>query len=221
MNVKEILVRTRTTGRILIEDPAEGTPIGLLVGCHGYGQDADAMLDEMRRLPGLERWRLASIQGLHRFYTRNDERVVASWMTRQNRESAIEDNVEYVKRAVDASGGADIRVVAYIGFSQGASMAARAAARSERPVAALVMLGGDIPADVRDDGAARWPRVLIGAGVHDKWYGERVASDIKFLESRGIPHELCRFQGGHEFSDEFRRAAGRFLRGALEGREEN
>lgn len=209
--MKELLIQTPTTGRILIEDPADGDAVGLLVGCHGYGQDADAMLDEMRRLPGLKGWRLAAVQGLHRFYTRNSERVIASWMTRQNRDAAIADNIEYMKRAVDAAGGPSVPAIAYLGFSQGASMVARAAARADRPAAALVMLGGDIPADVRSDSGAALPPVLIGCGTQDTWYGKLVDEDVAFLTSRGIQHEVLRFNGGHEFTDEFRTAAGRFI----------
>lgn len=214
--MREIQVRTWTTGRMLIEDRSDD-PAGLLVGCHGYGQDADAMLDELRRLPGLERWRLASVQGLHRFYTRNSERVIASWMTRQNREAAIEDNVEYMRRAVDAAGGDSVPAIAYLGFSQGASMAARAAARSDRPAAALVMLGGDIPADIRTDHpAVTLPPVLIGCGSQDTWYSKLVEGDIAFLTARGISHDVLRFSGGHEFTDEFRAAAATFLRSTVE-----
>ena len=50
----------------------------------------------MRAIPGAARWRLVAIQGLHRFYQRRDNQVVASWMTRQDRELAIADNLAYV-----------------------------------------------------------------------------------------------------------------------------
>lgn len=73
------------------------------------------------------------------------------------------------------------------------------------------MLGGDIPGDVRDDASLGWPPVLIGAGIDDKWYGARVDSDVQFLESRGVSHEVVRFTGGHEFTEEFRNAAGDWL----------
>jgi hypothetical protein len=39
-----------------------------------------------------------------------------------------------------------------------------------------------------------------------------VDSDIAFLASRSVSHEVVRFNGGHEFTDEFRRAAGDWLR---------
>src|SRR6185436_10831731 len=128
---------TVTTGRILIEDPAGSGSRGLLIGCHGYGQNATDMLDEMRRIPGADQWTLVSVQALNRFYTRNDQSVVASWMTREDREQAIADNIEYLNRVVsrlseDTEIAAGQRSVVYLGFSQGASMAARAAVRGAR-----------------------------------------------------------------------------------------
>jgi predicted esterase len=214
--VRLITLPTPTTGRILVEDPAGSLSRGLLIGCHGYGQNAADMLEELRRIPRADEWTLVSVQALHRFYTRNDQAVVASWMTREDREHAIADNIEYLNRVVSnltedtETPGGERRVV-YLGFSQGASMAARAAVRGARPAAGLIMLGGDIPVDVRDDASLRWPPVLIGAGRDDKWYGARIDSDVQFLESRGVRHEVVRFAGGHEFTEEFRLAVGDWL----------
>jgi hypothetical protein len=49
--------------------------------CHGYAQNAEVMLEDARRIPGVAEWRVASIEMLHLFYAR-DQVVVASWMTR-------------------------------------------------------------------------------------------------------------------------------------------
>jgi hypothetical protein len=38
-----------------------------------------------------------------------------------------------------------------------------------------------------------------------------VESDRAFLQLRGIPHKIVRFAGGHEFTGEFRRAAGEWI----------
>src|SRR6187549_3946091 len=130
--MRPLTISTRTTGRILIEDPAGSVSLSrsILVGCHGYGQNAADLLEELRRIPGANEWTLVSVQALHRFYTRNDQRVVASWMTREDREHAIADNIEYLNRAVAAvteqtrAADGPERIV-YLGFSQGASMAAR------------------------------------------------------------------------------------------------
>ncbi|HEX5070788.1 MAG TPA: dienelactone hydrolase family protein, partial [Vicinamibacterales bacterium] len=171
----------------------------------------DTMLEQLRKIPGADRWRLVSVQALHRFSTRSNESVIASWMTRQDRESAIADNIEYMKRAVAAAGGDDAARIVYLGFSQGASMAARAATRGAKAASGLILLGGDIPPDVRDDPSVVIPPVLIGVGSRDTWYGDRVAADIACLQARSVPHEVVRYEGGHEFTDEFRRAAGTWL----------
>lgn len=195
-----------------MEDAAGSFSGRVVVGCHGYGQSADAMLDELRRIPGSDAWRLVSVQALNRFYTRHDQSVVASWMTRQDREAAIADNVDYLNRAVAAAVGDDARSIVYLGFSQGASMAARAATRGARRAAGLIMLGGDIPPDVRDDESLPFPPVLLGVGSRDTWYsGERVESDIAFLTRRGLSHDVVRFDAGHEFTDAFRTAAGLWI----------
>ncbi len=208
--VRTVLVECTTHGRVLIEDPAVPFSGRVLIGCHGYGQNAAIFLEEMRRLPGADRWRIVSVQGLHRFYTRGDQAVVASWMTREDRETAIADNINYLQRVVAEVAG-DAATIAWLGFSQGASMAARAAARVEPRGSQLILLGGDIPPDVRDDPHVTLPPVLLGCGTGDTWYTPRLEQDVAFLQKRAIPHEVVRFDGGHEFTDAFRSAAGRVL----------
>ena len=213
--MRVLSVPTPAHGRILVEDPAGSFSGRMLVGCHGYGQNAAMMLEDLRRIPGAEAWRLVAVQALHRFYTRGDQAVVASWMTREDREPAIEDNIEYLNRAVQAAGGDDVTTLVYLGFSQGASMAARAATRGAHRAAGLICLAGDIPPDVKDVKTVKdvkeWPPVLIGVGSRDAWYGARVDADTAFLQSHGIPHTVVRFDGGHEFTDEFRNAVGEWM----------
>jgi predicted esterase len=76
----------------------------------------------------------------------------------------------------------------------------------------LILLGGDIPPDVRDDHSAALPPTLIGVGSRDSWYdGVRVEADIALLDQRHVTHQVVRYEGGHEFTDEFRQAAGAWL----------
>lgn len=211
--MKELLVETPTHGRVLVVDPAEPPARGTLVGFHGYGQSADTMLSELQRIPGASRWRLVSVQALNRFYTRGDESVVANWMTRQDRDAAIADNIEYVNKALDAAVGAAPGPIVYLGFSQGASMASRIAARGRRRAAGVVLLGGDIAPDVKNDPGGHFSLIpfLLGAGSRDTWYQSRLESDLKFVRDHGISHQVVRFDGGHEFTDEFRAAVGAWI----------
>src|SRR5215471_667484 len=102
--MRTLSVETTTHGRVLVEDADTAQSVGLLVAFHGYGQSADSILADVGTIPGARRWTIASVQALHRFYSRGDQHVIASWMTRQDRDEAIRDNVAYVDRAIDAIG---------------------------------------------------------------------------------------------------------------------
>ncbi len=189
---------------------------GLLVGFHGYAQTAEDMMTELRQIPGAASWTKASIQGLNRFYLRGDERVVAGWMTREDRELAIAGNVAYVDAALDRALNVPRTshpALVFVGFSQGVAMAYRAALSGARPAAGVIALAGDIPPELKADEALVWPKVLIGVGDREEWYSPaKVEADLAFLSARGVEHEVVRFAGGHEWTDEFRSAAGQFLR---------
>jgi predicted esterase len=206
-------VETSVHGRYLLRRAA-AEPAPLVVGFHGYGFGAGSMLAELMEIPGIGDWHLASVQGLHRFYNRRNEEVVASWMTRQDRELAIADNVAYVGRALDAIGDS-VRLSGpsvYIGFSQGASMAYRAAAGSGRRCDGIVALVGDAPPDLAV--ATTWgrPPVLIGGGTRDAWYNEaKWQADERLLEGLGSTVDVCVFEGGHEWTGAFRRRTADFL----------
>src|SRR5687767_15350660 len=109
MTARVLLVPAPTHGRVLVRDA--GDPEGILVGFHGYLENAAIMMARLEAIPGLERWTLVSVQGLHRFYKGRSEEVVASWMTRQDRESAISDNIAYVDNVVEATRGGTERIV--------------------------------------------------------------------------------------------------------------
>lgn len=131
--------------------------------------------------------------------------VVASWMTRQDRQLAIADNVAYVMAVRDALATAypcEGRILV-VGFSQGAAQAYRAALACGSSCVGVVVLGGDLPPDVAPE-AHRLPPVLIGRGSADTWYPpERLAADVVTLTAAGHPPEVCEFDGGHEWADVF------------------
>ncbi len=196
------LVETSVHGRYLLRSgPAER----LLVGFHGYAENAEMHLLKLEEIPGMGEWTVAAVQALHPFYLRSTQAVVASWMTRVDREHTIADNIAYVRRVV-----AELprpRTLVFEGFSQGAAMAYRAAVSI--PCAGLVVLGGNIPPEIDD--LSKLPRLLVGRGDRDEWYTpDKFERDKKFLSSKA-DLVTCFFDGGHEWSDAFRAAAGKFL----------
>ncbi|MGH9350030.1 MAG: alpha/beta hydrolase [Vicinamibacterales bacterium] len=206
------LVEARVHGRYLVQTPSTPPPWPILMGFHGYGENAADHLRELARIPGASAWLLAAVQALHPFYTRNDERVIASWMTWLDREHAIADNVAYVGRVLH-----DVRrryvtsaPLVFAGFSQGGAMAYRAAA--QYPAEGLLILAADLPPDVAAGPTAPLPPVLIGRGARDHWYTEaKQAADSRGLEALGIRPDICVFDEGHVWTDAFRDAAANLL----------
>ncbi len=211
----ERTIATGTHGRYLIEPPASPGPAPLLVGFHGYGEGAEAQLARMRGIAGAERWRLVSIQALHRFYQRRENQVVASWMTRQDRELAIEDNLAYVTAVVDAVTrefpGAPRLVIS--GFSQGVAMLFRAAAAFTHPVDGVIAVGGDIPPELDAAAVGRARRALVCRGTRDEWYTQAIFErDVARLEDARVAVSPLVFEGGHEWPGPVAEAAAVFLR---------
>ena len=218
MNPRVHTIEATTHGRYFTAPPEDGGPAPLLVGFHGYGETAEQHLDALRRIPGHERWLVVSVEALHLFYTKTRD-VVGCWMTRVLRDEAIEDNTGYVARVLeevrrDPAAGEG---VVFAGFSQGVAMAYRAAVRAGAGCRGVVALAADLPPDVAESRAAL-PPVLIGRGTTDWWYTrEKHEHDLKALEGRARVESLV-FEGGHEWTDTFARAAGDFLERIRAGR---
>ena len=208
------LVAATVHGRYAVRAPAHEDGAGRwLVGFHGYAHNAEIFLEALRATPGADAWRLASVQGLHPFYSRTDQ-VVANWMTRQDREHAIADNIAYVDAVLDdmaAAFGAPEALV-FAGFSQGVAMAYRAAMRGARSARAIIAAGGDLPPELATGVARAWPTVLIATGRGDAFYPpELLERDAAFLAARGADVRKCLFDGGHEWAGAVRGAAGELL----------
>jgi predicted esterase len=212
----ERTISTTTHGRYLVLPPEHaGGPAPVLVGFHGYAENAGVGLERLRAIPGSESWRVVSIQALNRFYQRHTNEVVASWMTRQDRELAIEDNLAYVTRVIDAVTGEGMHEggIVLAGFSQGVAMAFRAGVHLPRTISGIIAVGGDVPPDIDRSMLARLPAVLLCHGVQDKWYtAEMCVKDRLRLDEARVETEFFEFPGGHEWSAEVLDRASQFLR---------
>lgn len=206
------IVETTTHGRYLVG--AEGKGLPLLVGFHGYGESAEDEFKRLKSIEGSDRWITVAVQGLHRFYRRRTNDIVASWMTSQDREHAIADNLRYAARVLDSvckefSAGSPL---VFSGFSQGASMAYRCGARLERSGNGVIALGGDVPPELDTAALSRIPAALIGRGVRDEWYTEeKVTADEQRLRAAGVNVTVLAVDAGHEWTSEFAAAASRFI----------
>lgn len=206
---------TTIHGRYLVIPPSASGPVPVLIGFHGYGEDAESQLERLRAIPESHRWLCVSVQALHRFYERRTNRVVASWMTRQDRELAMEDNIAYVTTCIEAVAAEwpTLPKIVFAGFSQGVGMAFRAAVHSTRGVAGVISVGGDVPPEITPKALGRVPAALIVRGTNDAWYTqEQFAKDEQRLREGAVSVRALAFDGGHEWSSDVAVGASRFLR---------
>jgi predicted esterase len=203
---------SRTARYFTIGEPHAGVR-ELWFVCHGYGQLAGRFIRHFESIGSRDRLIVAP-EALSRFYvevagkSHADTHVGASWMTREDRLSDIEDNVEYLD-ALHAHITAQLEgafpTFTVLGFSQGVATVARWLERTKVRVDHALLWGSTIPADV-DLAAApalRAARLTAIAGTADEHATPEmlVAQDAR-LTSNGIAYEHVTFNGSHRIDRE-------------------
>ncbi|HSJ07971.1 MAG TPA: hypothetical protein VK936_14805 [Longimicrobiales bacterium] len=182
------------------------TAADVWIVCHGYAQLARSFIRAFAPVARPGRIIVAP-EALNRFYheRRVDQpaahaRVAATWMTREARETEIDDYVAYLDDVAVAvtDGGRTGRTLA-LGFSQGAATASRWAALGSARIDDLVLWGSG-PADELEPapGLFRGARVWVVAGDADEHMDTAaIAAAIGRLRSGGIDARAVHYHGGH------------------------
>lgn len=201
------LAVSRSARYYLLADPGADVR-EVWVVCHGYGQLAAPFLKRFEILGDGSRL-VAAPEALSRFYLdgvnhHRDARVGASWMTREDRLSEIDDYVAYLD-ALHAHLFERVRREAarlvVLGFSQGTATASRWAVRGAARVDRLVLWAGLLPPEV--DPAAERAKldaldlVLVAGNRDDYVTAARLAEQRAALERAGVRHRVITFAGGH------------------------
>lgn len=171
---------------------------------HGYGQLAAYFLRHFLPLteadPDLV---VIAPEGLSRFYlSGNGGRVGASWMTREDRLSEIEDYVAYLNQlAAPVLAAAPAARITVLGFSQGAATVSRWLSRAPFRPAQLILWAGAFPEDLDFGVATRLLRglpVTLVVGDQDEFISaEQVQAQRAFLRRLGVEPVLLSFAGRH------------------------
>lgn len=180
---------------------------------HGYGQLAENFLKKFSFLSPEKYWLIAP-EALSRFYVDGvgvqNSRVGASWMTRESRETEIEDYIQYwktvythtVEKVLEQSQRPYTRI---LGFSQGSSTVCRWILDAKPVFDELILWAGEVPRDCPLDDLAK---VLEGKVLHYV-YGEDdeliprkiVDEQLAHLRKHGIHFELLTYEGKHEVTE--------------------
>lgn len=207
------------TARYWTLGPAAEAVRELWMVCHGYGQLAASFLRSFHAVDAPGRLIVAP-EGLSRFYLAGHERVGASWMTKEARETEITDYVRWLDTAytdalTQAHAPLPERTVAF-GFSQGCATVVRWLAESpvlgDPPCDRLVLWGGSLPHDLdlerHRDWLGRVNLTLVVGDADTYATPERVAEQEARLREHAIAFETLRFTGAHHLdADMLRRLA--------------
>lgn len=222
MRTIERTIEASTHGRYLVACAEGASPKLAIVGFHGYGENAEMQMARLQSITGYARYLLISIQGLHRFYGRNGNEVVASWMTRQDRDLAIADNISYTGRVIEAV-LAEYTVrprLLLAGFSQGVSMAFRTAVTSAVLPVAVVAAGRDVPPEIQPEMLKRVSAAILCRGSNDSYYThEKLRDDEARLIGAGVNVSVLEFEGGHVWPRELDEMLPGFIREAFTSQE--
>lgn len=190
----------RTARYHTLGDAANARAIWIVL--HGYGQLARYFL---RKFEGLEQGLLiAAPEGLSRFYTEEGHtRVGATWMTREDREHEIADQVTYLDalatELLRTTGEVPLNV---LGFSQGVATACRWSLSGNTTIHRLVLWAGGLPPEPDPPQLqAAWSKLDLHLvlGTQDQYAGDGdLQAQSARLRMANVPHQVHRFQGGHE-----------------------
>jgi predicted esterase len=204
---------SRTARYCTLGDPLS-QPRELWYVCHGYGQLAARFLRRFNSLNDGSRLIVAP-EALSRFYIERPGRthahspVGASWMTREDRLSEIDDYIRFLD-ALHAQLVPPLSsarpLVTVLGFSQGVATACRWVARGSVRVDRLILWGGLVPPDLDLDSHASVLRALelvVVAGDSDPHLSTSSLTDQQSrLAQHGISARHVNYQGGHDIPAE-------------------
>jgi predicted esterase len=175
---------------------------------HGYGQLAQYFIKKFSILQDYHICVIAP-EGLSRFYLeelqaagRKNNRVGATWMTRENREMDIENYIQYLNSIFKKEVAARNIPTTILGFSQGSATACRWVLNGQVDFKKLILWSGIFPPDMD---FARGSTLLHNKEIHAV-YGTRdpFLTDARFVEMNELVKKLdvkvseLRFDGEHD-----------------------
>lgn len=172
---------------------------------HGYAQLAEYFIKNFEGLNPEKNFIIAP-EGLSRFYIKGTKgRIAASWMTKEDRETEIEDYINYLNRLYlhfkgDIPNNSKINV---LGFSQGTATACRWLARMPFTPDNLILWSGFFPKDMKYEKVTVIPKTYILYGDEDPYLKEKSPENLlNILNTNKWPYTKEEFKGSHRIYKE-------------------
>jgi len=167
---------------------------------HGYAQAAAEFLTQFESVSG-EAVAIIAPEGLHRFYARGGAgNVVASWMTKEDRENDIRDYVSFFNemRRNCIAKYPNLEKETVLGFSQGGATAARWVSSGNFNPDRLILWCAFFPPDVKIQSDEKVALTVVTASNDRFIYNDEAASQLKLMRATHPTLLHVHFEGEHE-----------------------
>lgn len=174
---------------------------------HGYGQLAEEFLGNFEIIDPVKNF-LVAPEALSRFYVSAKKGTVgASWMTKEDRDSEINDYLAYLDSVYNSIiphfGGSPVKIN-LLGFSQGSATAGRWALISKAHFDNLIFWAGDLPDEDQiseNTGYLKTKKFFTVIGNGDNIINkDRFKAQSAAFSKFGLNHSSLTFDGGHEIN---------------------
>lgn len=207
MDEQEKLVSYRAANTYLTLNKPGGGAQNIWVVFHGIGYLSRFFTSHFKILDPVQNYIIVP-QAPSKYYLNNKyKHVGASWLTRENTETEIENILNYMDAVINAEALPPGSRLIIFGFSQGVSVAMRWVARRNIPCYRLLLYAGGIPKELNSGDFAflgKEARVRMAYGDQDKYLDPaRLEQELKKARDLfGGRIEFWPFVGGHEIKNE-------------------
>jgi len=175
---------------------------------HGYGYLAEFFIKKFNPILN-DSTAIIAPEGLSKFYLNGvgvDGRIGASWMTKDNRETEIDDYIKYLdqlyKVIIEENETTNLKIN-IVGFSQGGATASRWIANQKSKCDNFILWASSFAEEIDLETLSKNKKVFMLFGDDDKFIKkEQVNAYEKLLAASKIEYQLIRFEGKHDIPKE-------------------
>lgn len=175
--------------------------------CHGYGQLAEYFIKKFQALEESKNFVIAP-EALSKFYLEGfSGRVGATWMTKEERETEIQDYIHYLNQLYNLYNLKELnKPIIVLGFSQGVSTICRWVVSQKINFSQLILWAGVFPPDLNKDfqfsmEALEDKKIGIVYGKQDPFLKEEHLKEIDVLKNNFKNIKVITFEGKHEVNE--------------------
>ena len=203
--MKEYQIIIEKTARYFTFGKLDNNTKSIWILIHGYGQLAKFFLRKFSVLDNGSTF-AAAPEAINKFYLNGfSGRVGATWITKENRETEISDNIKYLQDFFnEVTHGKILKNIQIniLGFSQGAKTVCQWVFNSDIKIDNLILWGGTLPPDMDFNfykDRLNSLKLHLVIGENDEFISaERVRNELNKLNEKNVKFTFHSYKGKHD-----------------------